>query len=120
MKAFNTVNGDNFRWEYMWGEIASYFGIEPAPYPEKETPLVEQMADAGPVWKTIAETHGLVESDVSRVASFWHSDLDMGRPMDILTDISKCRELGFTGHYSTKKSFYHYFDQMKAEGTIPK
>lgn len=55
----------------------------------------------------------------SQVASFWHSDLDLGRPMDILTDISKCREMGFTEHQSTKKAFYHYFDRMKAANVIP-
>merc|ERR1712060_436407 len=118
-QAFNTVNGDNFRWEWMWGEVASYFGLTPAPYPEKETPMVEQMADAAPVWAEMAARYGLIEADLSKVASFWHSDLDLGRPMDILTDTTKCREIGFTEHQSTKKSFFHYFDLMKAAKVIP-
>lgn len=118
-QAFNTVNGDNFRWEYMWNEIASYFGLTAAPYPEIATPLEEQMENAGPVWQEIAEEHGLVESDLSRIASFWHSDLDMGRPMDILTDMSKSRQIGFHPHYSTKHSFFYYFEQMKKANVIP-
>ena len=54
---------------------------------------------------------------MSRVASFWHSDLDMGRPMDILMTSPSVSSASLDT--ITKKSFYHYFDQMKAEGTIP-
>lgn len=31
-EAFNVVNGDVFRWSWMWGRIADWFGIEPAPF----------------------------------------------------------------------------------------
>lgn len=30
-QAFNVVNGDVFRWKWMWGRIADWFGLEPAP-----------------------------------------------------------------------------------------
>jgi hypothetical protein len=28
---FNVVNGDIFRWSWMWGRIAEWFGLRPAP-----------------------------------------------------------------------------------------
>ena len=31
-EAFNVVNGDIFRWNWMWGRIADWFGIEPDPF----------------------------------------------------------------------------------------
>lgn len=31
-QAFNVVNGDVFRWRWLWPKLAMYFGIEPAPY----------------------------------------------------------------------------------------
>src|SRR5271169_236380 len=31
--AFNIVNGDVFRWNWMWPRLAAWFGIEPAPFP---------------------------------------------------------------------------------------
>ncbi|KAK0348436.1 hypothetical protein LTR94_037298, partial [Friedmanniomyces endolithicus] len=31
-QAFNIVNGDVFRWKWMWAQIAQWFGIEPAPF----------------------------------------------------------------------------------------
>ncbi len=31
-QAFNIVNGDVFRWSWMWSRLADWFGIEPAPF----------------------------------------------------------------------------------------
>ena len=36
---FNIVNGDVFRWTWLWGQIADYFGIEVAEYPGHLDPL---------------------------------------------------------------------------------
>ena len=33
------VNGDVFRWSWMWGRLAQRFGVEPAPFPGRSTPL---------------------------------------------------------------------------------
>ena len=32
-QAFNVVNGDVFRWSWMWARLADWFGLQPAPYP---------------------------------------------------------------------------------------
>ena len=37
-QAFNVVNGDVFRWSWMWGRLASWFGLEPAPFPGNGRP----------------------------------------------------------------------------------
>jgi nucleoside-diphosphate-sugar epimerase len=79
-QAFNIVNGDVFRWKWMWERIAGWFGLEPAPFPETVTPLEVQLADAGPIWSEIARRHGLVEANLGRLASAWHTDADLGRP----------------------------------------
>ena len=62
-QAFNIVNGDIFRWNWLWPRIAADFGIEAAPYPGHPTPLEPQLAEAGPVWAEIAAKHGLAEPD---------------------------------------------------------
>jgi nucleoside-diphosphate-sugar epimerase len=38
-EAFNVVNGDVFRWSWMWKLIAQWFGVEPAEFPGEGTPL---------------------------------------------------------------------------------
>ena len=34
-RAFTAANGDVFRWKRLWSVIADFFGLEPAPYPER-------------------------------------------------------------------------------------
>src|ERR1700754_4925110 len=48
--AFNVVNGDVFRWSWMWTQIAGYFGIEAVPFDGETRPLEGRMQDAGKAW----------------------------------------------------------------------
>ncbi len=65
-QAFNVVNGDVFRWSWMWSRLAKWFGIEPAPFTGTITPLEQQLADAAPIWRNIAQKYNLIEPDLNR------------------------------------------------------
>ena len=77
------------------------------------------MAEHEAAWPAIAERHGLVEPDITRLASWWHTDADLGRPMEVVTDMSKSREAGFLGYRRTEQSFTDLFDRYRAERLIP-
>lgn len=117
--AFNVVNGDVFRWSWMWGRLADWFGLTPAPYPERPTPLEEQMAQDVPVWRDLAERHGLIEADLGRLVSAWHTDADLGRPIEVVTDMSRSRRLGFRDYQASDDSFFDLFARLRAERVIP-
>ncbi len=116
---FNIVNGDVFRWSWMWSRIADSFGIEAAPFDGTVVPLEEQMADDAAVWQRIAAREGLVEADLSRLASPWHTDADLGRPIEVVTDMGKSRRMGFTRYQPTDDAFYDLFAQLRADRLIP-
>ena len=118
-QAFNVVNGDIFRWQWMWGRLAEWFGVEPAPLPNEISPLERQLADAGPVWAAIARTYGLAEPDLGRLASAWHTDADLGRPIEVVTDMSKSRKLGFLDYQATDEAFFDLFARLRASHIIP-
>ncbi|WP_347302969.1 SDR family oxidoreductase [Croceibacterium sp. TMG7-5b_MA50] len=118
-EAFNVVNGDFFRWQWMWGRIAKWFGVKAVPFDGTVRPLEQQMADDAALWRTIAEREGLAELDLSRLASPWHTDADLGRPIEVVTDMSKSRRLGFAGYQPTDDAFYALFEQLRAERLIP-
>jgi nucleoside-diphosphate-sugar epimerase len=118
-EAFNIVNGDVFRWQWMWGRIAEWFGVEPAPFEGRVRPLEEQMAQDVPLWRQIAEREGLVELDLGRLASPWHTDADLGRPIEVVTDMSKSRRLGFTAYQPTDDAFFALFERLRADRVIP-
>ncbi|PZX15275.1 nucleoside-diphosphate-sugar epimerase [Palleronia aestuarii] len=116
---FNVVNGDVFRWSWMWGRIAEWFGIEAEEFDGIERPLEEQMAGDAKTWAEIADRHGLVERDLDRLASPWHTDADLGRPIEVVTDMSKSRKRGFTGYVATDEAFFDLFDRLRADGILP-
>lgn len=118
-EAFNVVNGDVFRWRWMWKRIADWFGLEPAPFDGTPRPLEEQMADDALIWRRIAEREGLSEPDLTQLASPWHTDADLGRPIEVLTDMSKSRALGFTGYRQTDAAFFALFERLRAQRLIP-
>jgi nucleoside-diphosphate-sugar epimerase len=118
-QAFNVVNGDVFRWSWMWGRLAAWFGLEPAPYPGRATPLEQQLADAAPLWAEIAREHRLAEPDLGRLASAWHTDADLGRPIEVVTDMTKSRRLGFLDYQPTEDSFLDLFRRLREVRIIP-
>lgn len=118
-EAFNAVNGDTFHWRDMWEVVASGLGVEPAPYPGKPTPLVEQMIDARQQWARIAERENLREPDVDRLAPWWHTDSDLGRTVETYADMSKSREAGFDLVQDSGRSFLDLFDRLREERVIP-
>jgi nucleoside-diphosphate-sugar epimerase len=118
-QAFNVVNGDVFRWRWMWDRLAQWFGIEADPYPGKTTSLETQLADAAPIWAEIARKYSLVEPNLHRLASAWHTDADLGRPIEVVTDMSKSRKLGFHEYQATDESFFDLFQRLRQECVIP-
>ena len=118
-QAFNVVNGDVFRWKWMWGRIADWFGVEAAEFDGTVQPLAVQMADDAPVWRRLAEREGLVEPDLDRLSSPWHTDADLGRPIEVMTDMGKSRRLGFTAYAPTDDAFFALFEQLRADRLIP-
>src|SRR5258706_3458320 len=107
---FNVVNGDVFRWKWMWSRIAEYLGIEAAPFDGVMRPLESRMQDAGTQWSDIAARFKLKEANIDTLVSWWHTDADLGRPMEVLTDMTKSRKAGFLDYQCTHDAFFALFD----------
>jgi nucleoside-diphosphate-sugar epimerase len=118
-QAFNVVNGDVFRWKWMWGRIADWFGLTPAEFDGTITPLETQMAADAEIWRRLATRENLIEPDLDRLASPWHTDADLGRPIEVVTDMGKSRRLGFLDYQPTDDAFFALFEQLRAERLIP-
>ncbi|GAB3994730.1 SDR family oxidoreductase [Nocardioides marmoraquaticus] len=120
--AYNIANGDVVRWRWLWPRLAERLGVDWEGYADAPRPLEEQVAaldDADGTWSAIAEREGLVEADLSRVASWWHTDGDLGRDMECLTDMTRSRERGFAAYRSTLHAFTDLFDTLEAEKVVP-
>jgi nucleoside-diphosphate-sugar epimerase len=118
--AFNVVNGDVFRWRWMWAELARYWGLEPEGPPEGTTaPLEKRMGAAGAAWRALAARHSLAEPEIDRLVSWWHTDGDLGRTLECVNSMSKSRALGFLDFQDSRASFFDLFDELKRLRVVP-
>ena len=76
------------------------------------------MADAGRSGPTRPQTR-LGGARSRRVASPWHTDADLGRPIEVMTDMSKSRKLGFLDYQATDDSFFNLFARLRDARIIP-
>lgn len=118
-EALNIVNGDVFRWRRMWPRLAAVLQVEPVGFDGEPAPLEQQMADAGAVWPEIVRRHGLRDHAVDGLASWWHTDADLGRTVETFTDMGKSRRLGFMGVRDTESSFTDLVARLRAERIVP-
>lgn len=118
-EAFNIVNGDVFRWSWLWPKLAEWFGVEAAGFNGTMQPLEAAMANDADTWRQIAAKYKLAEADLDRLASAWHTDLDLGRPLEVMTDMANSRRLGFSAYQATDASFFDLFARLRAERLIP-
>jgi nucleoside-diphosphate-sugar epimerase len=117
--ALNIVNGDVFRWRRLWPRLAEVLGVEPVGFDGEQAPLEQQMADAGAIWPDIVQRHGLRDLPVEKLASWWHTDADLGRTIETFTDMGRSRRLGFDGVRDSETSFVDLFGRLRAERIVP-
>ena len=117
--ALNIVNGDVFRWRRMWPRLAEALGVESAPFDGEPAPLQVQMADAGEIWPEVVRRYGLRDTHVETLASWWHTDADLGRTIETFTDMGRSRRLGFLGLRDTESSFTGLFARLRKERIVP-
>ena len=118
-QAFNVVNGDVFRWRQMWAALADEFGLVNGGLPPQRTPLAQQMADAGPTWDAMVDKHRLQRNPLDRLASWWHTDGDLGREVECFNSMTKSRLAGFNGYRDTAQAFRDLFARLRHERIIP-
>jgi nucleoside-diphosphate-sugar epimerase len=116
-EAFNVTNGDVFRWERLWPDIADYLGLKTAP--PIPLPLTEHMADKGEVWQRLAERHGLVEPNLDKLVGWAFGDLLFNTETDIISDVNKLRRFGFTETADARQTMLNALDRLKAKHIIP-
>lgn len=112
-EAFNVTNGDTFRWSRMWDDVARHLGLATAsPVPLR---LTQHMADKGPLWRGLAERHGLAEPDLARLVGWDFGDFIFNIETDVISDVNKIYEYGFTERLNSTTSLLAAIDSLKRQ-----
>lgn len=116
--AFNITNGDFFRWSHVWPKLAAWFGLEVGePQPIS---LTQRLKILRPVWQKLAETHGLAEPDLDRIALGSFGDFIFHVQTDAVFDVTKARQAGFGGMtLRSDDMLLAHLEDMRARNLIP-
>ena len=77
------------------------------------------MDHADSVWEGIVKKHSLKPYKASELASWWHTDGDLGRQVETFADMGKSRNAGFNEVKVSFDSFTDLFKRLRTEKIIP-
>jgi nucleoside-diphosphate-sugar epimerase len=116
-EAFNVTNGDTFRWERMWSDVAKHLGLATAaPVP---LTLARHMADKGPLWRQLAQQHDLGATDLYDLVGWGFGDFIFHTETDVISDVNKIYEHGFTERMNSTTSLLNAIDSLKRQRILP-
>lgn len=116
-EVFNVTNGDVFRWERMWEDVAGHLGLSVAP--PVPLNLAQHMSDKGPAWRAIAERHGLIEKDLGKLVQWPFGDFVFHTESDVISDVNKIYRFGFTERMDSTRSLIEAIDSLKRQKVLP-
>lgn len=116
-EAFNITNGDVFRWERMWDDVAAHLDLPVAP--PVPLSLATHMSDKGPLWREIASSQRLVEPDLSRLVGWPFGDFIFHTETDVISDVNKIYRFGFTERMDSSASLIKALDSLKRRSVLP-
>lgn len=117
-ETFNVTNGDFFRWEHMWKEIANYFDMESAP-PQPPVTLTEVMGDKEEIWNLMVEKYGLESTSYDQLASWAFGDFIFNCDYDVMTATTKLRQFGFHEVVDSSEMFLRLFKEFQEDKILP-
>jgi nucleoside-diphosphate-sugar epimerase len=116
-EAFNVTNGDTFRWERMWSDVAEHLGLATAaPVP---LTLARHMADKGPLWRKLAQQHDLAGPNLDDLVGWSFGDSIFHTETDVISDVNKIYEHGFTERMNSTTSLLSAIDSFKRQRILP-
>lgn len=114
---FNVTNGDLFRWEHIWADIADFFDM-PTAAPQPMS-LTAQMSDKQPAWDRIVETHGLRRTPWNQIASWPFAEAVWDMDFDLVQSTIKIRKAGFTDCCDSHESLLRNLTRLREHRYIP-
>ncbi len=116
-EVFNVTNGDNFRWQHLWDDLAAFFEMPTAP--PQPMSLAEQMADKEPAWQRLVATHDLRPTPYREIAAWPFVEGWLGTGYDMVQSTIKIRRAGFAECIDSHESLLRNLDLLRRHRLIP-
>ncbi len=116
-QAFNTTNGDYFRWENLWARVAGFFDLEIGP--RRETVLAKEMTERAHEWESLASSHGLRKTYSGDLVLWPYLDDIFAARRDQISNVTKLHRFGFHDIVDTEEMFIRFFKTYRRNRMIP-
>jgi nucleoside-diphosphate-sugar epimerase len=114
---FNVLNGDQFRWEHLWPDIAQAFDMAvAAPLPMS---LQEQMADKRPAWDSLVRRHRLQPVAYDEITAWAFADGVWNSGFDLVQSTIKIRQAGFADCIDSHESLIAHLIRLRERRYVP-
>jgi nucleoside-diphosphate-sugar epimerase len=114
---FNVTNGDLFRWQHLWPDIANVFDMSTAP--PQPMNLRDQMADKQAAWDSLVERHRLQPVPYEQVASWAFADGVWNSGFDMVQSTIKIRQAGFADCVDSHDSLITHLTRLRRLRYMP-
>ncbi|MBT2209294.1 SDR family oxidoreductase [Actinomadura sp. NEAU-AAG7] len=114
---FNVTNGDLFRWQHLWTDIADVFEMPTAP--PQPMSLSDQMADKRAAWDGLVERHHLRPVPYDQIVSWPFADGVWNAGYDMVQSTIKIRRAGFAGCVDSHESIVDHLARLRRLRYVP-
>lgn len=115
--AFNIGNGDYFRWQHLWPELAEFFGV---PCGQVANICLEaQFGGKGHQWQAICADYNLSSIDMGRIGDWRYGDFTFRAGWDDMADLNAIRAAGFDGWRDSQAELLATLGQYRSQKVIP-
>lgn len=114
---FNVTNGDQFRWQHIWEDIAGVFEM-PTAAPQPMS-LVAQMADKESAWDALLVAHRLRPTPYDQIAGWEFADGLWQAGFDMVQSTIKIRQAGFADSIDSHQSMTTKLRQLRQDRYLP-
>ena len=123
-ETFNIANGDVFRWQDIWPDLAGLFNIQPGDSSQQR--LSDWIYDCEDEWQSIVTAKNLKPYSIREIAgdSFFYADAlfnaysETAPPPSLVSTI-KLRQAGFHDCIDTLTMFEKWFNKLRLLNVIP-
>lgn len=116
-EAFNVTNGDAFRWEQVWPQIAAHFDMPCGSV--RPMRLAEVMKNRNSTWQAIVQRHDLLPLALDEVANWGYLDATLERTWDEVLSTNKMRSFGFHEWADSESAIGDLLEQYRTARILP-
>ncbi len=116
-EAYNVTNGDLFRWERLWPDVAGFFGTSPGPVETLD--LAAFFAEHAGTWEAIKARHGLRDYSLAELANGDFANWLYGTDYDIVSSTTKLRQAGWPGLVDSLEMYPRLLGELREARIIP-